>query len=300
VRLSHDLRVPGYVPDAESVYGADDLDLSVSPRGAVVAAWAWGSDDRRKAWRIQSAYRPRGGPWRESRDVTPASGADSPQVGIDAHGTVVMVYGRQLFGHPQVLKARRRVPGTGWTKPTVVAGEGYTHALAVDRAGNAVVVFTPNFNKVQAVHRPAAGRWGTAETLSPVGAQINDFALAMNGPGTALVALGRGGGRVDLVQRPPGGPWSAPVAVALDEDAVFDVLVALNAAGDTFLGWGGYALYGRYRPDGGEWSERFTVSPDAGVEVLEETYAAVAPDGDVVVLWKQEERPLKVRVMTAS
>jgi hypothetical protein len=76
--------------------------------------------------------------------------------------------------------------------------------------------------------------------------------------------------------------------------------VALNAAGDTFLGWGGYALYGMYRPDGGAWSERFTVSPDAGVEVLEEQVAGVAPGGDVVVLWKQEERPLKVRVMTAS
>jgi hypothetical protein len=34
--------------------------------------------------------------------------------------------------------------------------------------------------------------------------------------------------------------------------------------------------------------------------VLEDTYAAVAPDGDVVVLWDQEARPLKVRVLDAS
>jgi hypothetical protein len=300
VRLSRDLRVPGYVPEAEGVYGADDLALAVSPRGAVVVAWAWGSDDREKAWRIQSAYRPRGGPWKESRDVTPASGADSPQVGIDAAGEVVMVYGRQLFGHPQVLKARDRVRGEGWTRPTDVAEEGYTHAVAVDRAGNAVVVFSPDFNRVQAVSRPAAGAWGTAENLSPVGAEVNDFALSMNGPGTAIVALARGSGRVDLVQRPPDGPWSTPDPVVPPGSTVFDVVVAQNAAGDTYLGWGGYALYGAYRPHGGTWGERFTVSPDAGVEVLEEQFAGVTPGGDVVVLWTQEERPLKVRAMTGS
>lgn len=300
VRLSRDLSVPGYPHDGEEVYGATEVELAVSPRGAVVVAWAWGSDARKKPWRIQSVYRPPGGPWSEPLDVTPASEARQPKVGIDAHGTAVLVYGRQLFGHPQVLKARRRLAGSGWTKPAVVAREGYGHALEVDRAGNAVVVFTPNFNKVQAVYRPAAGRWRAARTLSPAGVEINDFDLAMNGRGAAAVALGRGNGRVDLVRRPPQGPWSAPVRVGLPGSTVFDVLVALNGAGDTFLGWGGYALYGSYRPHGGSWSERFTISPDAGVEVLEETYAEVAPDGDAVVLWDQEARPLKVRVMSAS
>ena len=71
----HDLRVPGYPQGGEEAYGADDVDLAVSPRGAVVVAWAWGSDGREKPWRIQSAYRPPRGPWREPVDVTPASGA---------------------------------------------------------------------------------------------------------------------------------------------------------------------------------------------------------------------------------
>lgn len=301
VRLSRDLRVPGYPHDGEEVFGATELDLAVSPRGAVVVAWAWGSDSRKKPWRIQAVYRPPGEPWRAPHDVTPASGAASPLVGIDARGAVVLLYGRQLFGHPQVLKARRRLPGVGWTKPAIVAAEGYGQSLAVDRDGDAVVVFTPDFTTVQAVYRPAAGRWRGARTISPPGAQVNAFALAMNGRGIAVVALALGGGQVDLVQRPPEGPWSAPVGVAtLPGFALFDVLVALNGAGDTFLGWGGYALYGMYRPHGGDWNERFTISPDAGVEVLEATYAQVAPDGDVVVLWRQEERPLKVRLMTAS
>jgi hypothetical protein len=300
VRLTDDLSVPGYSPGAEGVYGAANLDLDVSPRGAAVVAWDWGSDDRDVPWRIRSAYRPEGGPWRAPQDVTPAAGANTPLVGIAGGGTVVLVHGRQLFGHPQVLKARRRLADGRWTEPTTVAAEGYTPSLVVDRAGNAVVAFTPDFNKVQVVRRPAAGRWGPARTLSPAGAQINDFALAMNGRGTAVVALGRGSGRVDLVRRPPQGPWSALLRVARPGTVVTDVLVDLNGDGDTFVGWGGYALYGKYLPRGGDWSGRFTLSPDAGVEVLEWTSAAVGPGGDVAVLWKQEERPLKVRLMDAS
>lgn len=300
VRLTVDRRVPAYPHGGEDVYGAAEVDLAVSPRGAVVVTWAWGSDDRKKPWRIQSAYRRAGGGWSGPDDVTPVSGARSPRVGIDARGRAVLVYGRQRFGHPQVLEARRRLPGARWTRPTTVAAEGYGHSLAVDRAGNAVVVFTPDFTTVQAASRPAAGRWRALRTISPEGVEVEDYDLAMNGRGVAVVALGRGSGRVDLVRRPPRGPWSEPVRVARPGAVVYDVLVALNGSGDTFLGWGDYALYGAYRPVGGGWSERFTISPDAGVEVLEATAAEVARNGDVVVMWKQEGRPLKVRVRDAS
>jgi hypothetical protein len=301
VRLSHDLSVPGYPHGGEDVYGATDLDLAVSPHGATVAVWAWGSDDRSKPWRIQSAFRPAGAAWTGPEDVTPAGWAREPRVGLDAHGNAVLVYGRQPFGHPQVLKARLRTAAGGWTRPAVVAREGYTHSLAVDRAGNAVVVFTPDFGEVWATYRPADGRWGRARGLSPAGVGTNDFALAMNGRGAAVVAFARDTGRVDLVRRPPGGPWSGAVAVAArGSTTVSDVLVALNGSGDTFVGWGGYALFGRYRPHDGAWSSPSTISPDAGVEVLEETHGDLAPNGDVAVLWEQEARPLKVRLMTSA
>lgn len=300
VRLSVDRNVPGYVPGAEEVYGAARVDLAVSPGGDTVVAWDWGSDQRDKAWRIRSVDQPVGGDWSEPIEVTPASGANSPQLGVATDGTVTLLYGRQAFGRPQLLKARQRPAGGDWTGPDTVAAEGYSPELAVDLAGNAVVAYTPNFNRVRAVYRPAAGPWGAARNLSPAGITIADFDLAMNGSGTAVVALGRGNGRVDLVRRPPEGPWSGPVRVAAAGSVVYDVLVALDEAEDVFVGWGGYALYGKYLPHGGSWSERSTISPGTGVEVLEETFAVVAPDGDVVVLWKQEARPLKVRVMTAS
>lgn len=300
VRLSRDLRVPGYPDGGEGVYGAGAVDLAVSPVGAATVAWDWGSEDRGKASRIQSVYRRPGGPWGAPVDVTPASGAKQPHVGIDAHGTVVLVYEHQRSGHPQVLKARQRLVGDGWTEAVTVAAEGYNPSLRVDRAGDAVVAFTPDFVTVRAVSRPANGRWGAARTLSPAGVEINDFSLDMNGRGAALVALGRGNGRIDLVRRPPSGPWSGPVRVVATGSPVYDLVVALNGVGDTFLAWGAYAVHGKYRPHDDSWSPRFTLSPDTGVDVLEATFAEVAPNGDVAAMWQQEAQPLKVRLMRAS
>ena len=297
VRLTRDRTVPGYPSGGEEPYGAAQVDLAVSPRGAAVVAWTWGSDDRDVPWRIQSAFRPAAGPWRGPVDVTPRGPVRHPAVGIAGDGTATLVHGRQPFGSPQALVSRRRLPGVGWTKPAVVVTEGYGHALAVDRAGNAVVAFSPDFSAVRAAYRPADGRWRAAERLSPAGAQVDDFALAMNGPGRALVVMGRSNGRVDVVERTRRTSWTAPQLVAPRGEAVCEVVPALNDAGDTFVGWGCYALLGRYRPAGEAWGDPSTISPDSGVEVLESAAAVVAPDRDVVVVWDQEELPFKARVL---
>lgn len=300
VRLSRDRRIPGYVPAADGVQGASHVALAAGAGGAVEVAWDWASSELGQRSRIQSAHRQPGGAWTGPQDATPASGANTPQVGVDERGDVVLLSVRQAFGHPQVVSVRRRPAGGAWSEPVTVASEGYGPILAVDRAGRAIVVLTPDFNRVRAVTMPAAGRWGRPHHLSPRGVEIRDYDLALSGSGDAAVALGRGSGRVDLVRRPAGGSWSDPRQVVHPSTDVFDVLVGLDDAGDTFLGWGGYDLQGAYRPHGGRWTAPFTISPDAGVEVLEESACAVAPDGDVVVLWKQEDRPLKVRVRTAS
>jgi hypothetical protein len=212
---------------------------------------------------------------------------------------VVLVYSRQPFGHPQALLSRRRHVGEGWTKPTTLAREGYGPQLAVDRAGDAVVAFTPNFGRVMAVYRRSGGRWAAPRRLSPVGVHTDDFALSMNATGVALVVYGRERGRVDMVRRPPRGRWSAPAHVVKTASEQCEAVVALNRTGDTFLGWGCYALYGKYRPHGETWGTRTTLSPDRGGDVLNILLAEVAPNGDVVVIWEQDG-PLLVRVRTAS
>jgi hypothetical protein len=208
-----------------------------------------------------------------------------------------VLYGRQVLGQPQALRAQRRLKDGRWSSPVTVARDGYRPSLSVDASGSAVTVFATSTDRVAAARKPAGKRWKRSRAISPKGVEIVDFDVTVRNGGTALVAIGRASGRVDLVQRPPRGTWSVPQRVAAAGSTVYDVLVAAGPAGDTFVGWGGYALFGKYRADEGSWSRRYTISPDAGSDVLEAMYAGVAPDGDVVVLWEQEARPLKVRTM---
>ena len=57
-------------------------------------------------------------------------------------------------------------------------------------------------------------------------------------------------------------------------------------------------VWGAYRPSGGDWHPATAALPDTGgVDVLESTASQVAPNGDAVLLWDQEARALKVRVL---
>ena len=296
VRLSDDLRVAGYPGDGRGPWGASSVRLAMSPRGAVVVAWDWGSDDRGKPWRIQSVYRPPGGPWSDVAHVT-ANGAREPSLGIAGDGSATLLYSRQPMGHPQSLLSRVRRPGHGWSDPSVVTHRGYGPHLAVDRAGNAVVAFTPDLNRVMASYRPARGHWRPPQRLTPKGVRADQVsALAMNPRGTAVVVWPRASGRVDLVRRPAHGKWSAPELVADTPDLISQVSVALDPSGDAFVAWGDYGLYGAYQPRNHAWGSPMTLSPESDVDVLESLESAMSPGGAVAVLWKQEAMPLKVRI----
>lgn len=292
VTLSEDPGAPGAV-----VNRASQLDVSANQSGAVVAVWTWGSEDAGVPTRIRSAYRPRSGPWRTAVDVTPANGADEPAVGISGDGTATVVYGVQAFGEPQALAARVRGVGGRWSSSAAVTAEGYDHDVAVAGDGRAVVVFSPDFSGVRAVSRSAAGRWGSPRTLVK-GGELNDVDVAVNPAGHFVVGIARGEGRVDFTERGPRGAWSTPVHLAAHGTVASEVMVAIDRAGDTFVGWGEYGVYGRYRAHGSTWSRRLTAWPDAGVDVLEAAFAVMAPTGDVAVLWDQEEEPLRMRVLS--
>ena len=187
----------------------------------------------------------------------------------------------------------------GWTRETTLTSSASAEQLAVDRAGDAVVVFEPMTfpSSVMATYRPHDGRWSKPRRLSPRGVDVGNLpALAMNGAGRILAGYGRPGG-MDLVQRPPHGPWSDPEQV-VDLEATW-ATVALNGAGDTLYGWGSSVFSCAYRPAGGSWSSPFQVAPDLGGE-LDWITGVVAPDGDVVVMWAQEDDPYLLQVRERS
>jgi len=287
---------PVRIHAGQGSFGVAQLSLAVNARGATVVAWDWGSDGRHHPWQIRSAYRPAHGTFGPAVAVTAADGSSWPQVGIGGRGNVTLLCQRWHPAGTLGLYSARRVVGGGWTAATRVVHEGFGAQLAVDRAGRAVVVYSPNFNRVWTVRRPAHGPWSQPRALSAQGVRIESYALATNARGTAMVAMARGAGPIVVVRRAPTGSWSDPVTVATGP-APFPML-ALNGAGDAFVGWGEYALMGVYRARGASWGDPMVISPDAGVEVLESTHAVVSPHGDVTVLWKQEDLPLKVRTMT--
>ena len=58
-------------------------------------------------------------------------------------------------------------------------------------------------------------------------------------------------------------------------------------------------ISGSFHPAGGLWSPPINLSALADSAGMESVVTKIAHNGDVVVLWKREEHPLKVRIMRA-
>jgi hypothetical protein len=227
-------------------------------------------------------------------DVSPRR-VDGPAVGLTASGVATVVYGSQPRGKPRALVSQVRGRNGRWGSPVRVTTEGYAHHLAVAPDGSSVVVFTRDFSALLASTR-RGGDWGRPQRLLR-GDDLDSAAVDVDASGRFVVGAARDGGRVDVVVRRGGRPWSSPRRLVTGSSSASYVMVAVNDAGDTYVGWGLYGVFGRFRPHAGTWSPLQTAWPDAGVDVLESADVAMAPDGDVSVLWDQEEAPLRARVL---
>jgi len=302
VRLTNDRRVASYPDDGEDAFGAVGVQLAVNPAGDVVAVWSWGSYARHKPWRLQSASRLRGQPWTEAVRVTPATGASDPKVGLDSAGTTTLVYERHQSGHPTaVLQRTLTRGGTTWSAATTLVTDSSDVVFASGVRGGAIIAFTQDYQSVLALTRAPGGEWSEPVQVSGAGVDVTDFAVTTDAHERGIVAMGGGfSGWVDLAAQAADGTWTEPVRMVSEASQVSQVLVSGNRVGDLFLGWGGYDLNGQYRPAGGAWGDAVTLSPETQVDVLESTVAQTGRTGDVVVLWEQEGRPLKARLLTAS
>ena len=276
----------------DDTFGAQHLNLAVSSGGAVLASWAWGVYQDGPQLRVQAAYRPQAGRWSKAVTLTAANNSAYPLAGLDAGGNAVLVFTTQPWGQSPILRSRRYPAGGSWTKAVTLAPAAWEEALAVDRTGNAIVLFTSDHDRLWTRYHPAAGGWRPARPLSPSGVRIDEIDLAMNARGAAR-AVHSDGDVVTLLSRPPQGPWSAPEEIGSGSTPV----VALDRSGDTFVAWGLYDFTGRYRPRGGQWTDPFTIDQDRG-DIVSDRDAVVTPGGDVVVVWVREEPTLYARVMT--
>ena len=295
VHVSDDRAAPGY-PDGGSTYGATGLDVAMSG-GAAVVTWLWGNWEREVPFRVQAVYRSAHGRWSAAHALTaPPAWADDAHAVLGRDGTAWVAYDRSPVTGPTRVEVRSRPASGGWG-PAERVGRGTLGEVGVTGRGDVSVVYRGR-GRVRVVEHPAGGAWQAPYAVTPPDVSVRDWSVSLNPGGAGVVAYLRHHHRVAVVRRALGGDWTAPVDVAGPGIRLAEVFTAVNPAGDVFVGWdNSYGLWGRYRPARRGWAPATTAQPDTGVDVLESVRAQVLPGGDPVLLWAQEERPLRARVL---
>ena len=229
----------------------------------------------------------------------------APQAGIDARGTVTVVWIRDKAGFgPQVMAARRTAHGP-WRRPVEISAAvgdpgpsvhgAFIPNLAVSPGGAVVVTWLrepedSGAARVQARYRPAGAGWGGIVTLSPV--EANSPVAAIDATGRAVVVY-----TVDATAfavRRVAGQWRDPVRIGRH---VEPPQVAIDDAGDIVVVWeafvpssGVFEPQAVTRPVGGSWSDPVTLDSTGYTEPVVasgphgfSTAAWVRSDGEVVV-----------------
>jgi uncharacterized protein YheU (UPF0270 family) len=198
---------------------AGEPQVAIGTSGEAVVVWSRGDGANLV---VQSAARAAGGPWSEAVDLSTA-GSDSqePQVTLAQGGEAVAVWARDATGFSTIAQAALRPPGGSWSAASDLSSGGSiaeAPQVAVDRAGEAVVVWSDSAGSPSVIHsatRPAGGGWGGPQRLSEVGENSIE----------AQIALGPDGNGVGLWTRESG---SHPIVQALGFDGTPPQLRALS------------------------------------------------------------------------
>jgi len=204
----------------------------------------------------------------EPDDISPAGASASlPKLASDGQRTVVAVW-REVAGEQESIRVAVRTPASGWSDPERIstrADHAEAHAVAMDRAGNAVVVWqlwTGGQSVVQAAVRPAGGSWGPAQDLDAAGQTAYTPAVAVAaGRATVVWAASEGGASVvrssSYAFATPG--WSRVAAVSAPGTLAWHPRVAMADDGTAVAVWrwwrsGHLVVQAAVRSPSGEWS----------------------------------------------
>jgi len=285
IRLSAD-KVANYHPSPdqdEGHFGAHRLDLDVSPNGATLVVWQWGSYHRDRPTRIQSVSRPAAGPWGRVVRLTSPNWSSNPRVAVRRHGLAVVGYESPEDGR---FVVRRRATGGWGREATVTARETNGHEVLMDPSGEVTAVFD-RYDGVFAARRRASGGFGRPVELSSgtLGGAVVDRS------GTVSVAAIRDSGRLEVIRRVAA--WGNPIPVG---NAEFDVAaLSVSPARDLIISWASPRgrMTARGREAGVGWTARFRISE------VDDHYWPAAPSafdgGGGVFVWQDRNERIKTR-----
>jgi hypothetical protein len=241
-----------------------------------------------------------GAPWSPPEEISaPGQNATYPQIAIDGSGSTIAVWQRPNATGTAIQESGRS-PSGGWSIPVNLSASGQTAwdpHLAVDAAGDAAVAWehsVAGHDLLQVTTRAAGGGWRAPQTVSPA-EEGTDPLIALDGRGDAVLAWSKfiaGGERFVCVSEEQAGTgvWSVPVQLSSPNLEEPEASLAVDPAGDAVIAWqvgsgAAETVEVASRPAGGTWLAPADLSAPA--EDGTEPRAAIDPQGDAVVVWRQ-------------
>jgi hypothetical protein len=273
----------------------DDMSphVAIDSSGTAIVSWAVHHGAPNGEFAVEAAVGLPDGTWSQPARVS-GEGVVELDAGVvlDRAGNAVSVWAQNDGGNTSVVMASTRAAGGRWSAPERLSARGglvQEVAFATDASGAATVVWnrlrvSEDRAFVEAVERPAGGRWGAPEVLGTSDDLFRvDLRLAVGPSGAAAAVFGD-----RLAVRDAGGRWSqgvnpfGPVIVGrgfeLAVDARGEAFAVFEARDEEIGRWIGPAF--SHRPPGGRWSEPAMLDSDDIVPHL-----ATNAAGDLVAAW---------------
>jgi hypothetical protein len=294
-------RAAGWIPAISiSTPGSylDEPEVAVGPDGTGVAVWnRYAEPD----YLVEASTRSPGGAWSAPQRLsTTTSATSTPRLAIDAGGTAVVVW-RGAQGSSQVTQASIKTRTGAWSAPETISPLGidaYSAKVAVDPAGNAVVVWRAykgsEEDSIEAVTRPAGGAWSGAEVLSPGGKDAFEPDIDLDPAGNAVAAWyaydASKKAIVEAARKPAGAAWGDPDELSKAGQSSSDARVAAGPTG-TVVAWRRQGMIQALRGTPGPPWPATATDLTTGEENVSEPRVDVDGAGNAVVLWSSDPKP---------
>jgi uncharacterized repeat protein (TIGR01451 family) len=265
--------------------------LAVDHNGTAYVAW---SERVASEPDIVLRYRTMDGQWSTIENVSrsPTNGSYQPQVGVDAHGVVHVVWLESLATN--MLYYSQRESGGTWSSPVAIsspdpAASAFGPQMVVHPQGQVDVLWTwDGHMHVGYAHRSLDGTWSPAQLIFN-----GEHPQPLAGPDGVLHLLWISSDQILYANRPPGGSWSLPEIVIVPRAGYVTVIgdAAVDVFGTVHLGFYGDCAsngcevkYMRREASSGTWSqpELIAATPSGSTSIQ----IAVDNAGTVYATWR--------------
>ena len=281
--------------------GATNAHVAIDGSGGAVVVWEIPATSSPAT--VQASIHPPGGPFGPTQNLSVVGeDAREPQVAMDPAGNAVATW---LKGGTVVQAAARAAGGSFFgpftlTVMTPVAEQAQqAPQVAMDRQGNAVVVWTNTDLRVRASMRRAGASFAGASFAGAahvfqggMGVQGAKVAMTSSGEAVAIWQTVTGGGSstINSSTSVGGAPFSTGALVSPMGQALTNPTVGVSASGEAIAVWqrtvspGNFSVQSAIRL-GGAWQTRADLPNVGSIPQSPRPQIAMNPAGDTIVTW---------------